>query len=62
MTTPEEKEVLGHLAQAWSRFIAMGNKHPSDVAEFSTALHVQQMIIAWRVARRADPETWGANS
>lgn len=59
MTSPQEKEVLAHLSRAWEEFLALPNKHPDDLDEFRHPLHQLQMIIAWRVARRADPDTWG---
>ncbi len=58
MTTPEELVVLEHLAKAWDFFAALRPQHPSDVAEFHSAIHAAQNIVACRVAQRADPATF----
>lgn len=62
MTSPQEKEVLAHLARAWAEFLALPNKHPDDLTEYRDAYHRIQTLIAWRVARRADPDTWGTET
>lgn len=59
MTTEAEKRVIQHLVNAWNEFRSLDEKHPDDMDEFRYSIHALQNIIAWRVARRADPETWG---
>lgn len=59
MTSPQEKEVLRFISLAWAEFLSLPDKHPSDLDEFRSAIHQLQFLISWRVARRADPETWG---
>lgn len=58
MTTEAEKNVLTHLASAWNEFVKLPENHPSEREEFMHAIHAAQDILAVRVARRADPETW----
>ena len=54
----EEREILDLLASAWNRFVELTDKHPSDCEEFRLAIHAAQNLIAFRIARRADPEVW----
>ncbi len=61
MTTEKEKIILSHLANAWNEFVELKEEHPYDAHEFCRAIHDAQKIIALRVARRADPETWYKN-
>lgn len=56
--TPQEKMCLEHLAQAWNIFESLEEKHPSDNAEFCTAIHDAQKMLALRVARRVDTNVW----
>jgi hypothetical protein len=62
MTSEREKKVGELLAEAWNHFIRMEGAepgHPDDTQEFKFGIHLAQMVLAHRVARRADPETWG---
>ena len=56
--TDEEKKVLFHLCQAWNVFKRLEMAHPDDHREFSFGIHNLQNILAFRVARRVDPEFW----
>lgn len=56
--TPEEREIVEMLAQAFNKFVALGGKHPADNSEFCTAIHDAQKTIAMRVARRVNPDVW----
>ena len=58
--SPQEIEILQHLADAWSGFLALENKLPHDNAEFQLAIHSAQRAVAMRVARRVDTLVWGA--
>lgn len=62
MTTEAEKLVLAHLGIAWDAFLKLDDKHPDDLLEFRMAIHQAQALIAWRVARLVDPETWGGSN
>lgn len=53
-----ERECLNSLAEAWNIFNRLGEKHHDDNAEFRHAIHALQCLIAWRVARRVNPEVW----
>lgn len=62
MTTDREKQVLELLAEAFNQFFRLNSLepgHPDDLTEFKDGIHRCQMIVAWRLARRTDPETWG---
>lgn len=56
--THGERRVLTLLADAWNEFLAIGVIHPDDATEFRQAIHCCQNIMAWRVARRVDPDAW----
>lgn len=56
--TPAEKAVMLSLGRAWTEFQRLDDRHPSDDGEFVTALHTLQCLIAFRVARRVDPDWW----
>lgn len=56
--TPDEKEVIEHLVQAYNKFVALLGKHPSDDFEFCQAIHDAQKMLALRVARRVNPDVW----
>jgi hypothetical protein len=58
MTTDAEKHVLNLLADAWNAYLALPVQHPTEQTEFMYGVHRCQDIVAVRVARRADPETW----
>lgn len=56
--TQDEHEVLHHLVEAYTKFVALGAKHPDDNDEFRYAIHLAQQKVAMRVARRVDPDLW----
>jgi hypothetical protein len=56
--TPEERSVIVALAAAWNRFIALPVLHTDDNREFRSAIHAAQNIVAYRVARRVNPDVW----
>jgi hypothetical protein len=58
-TSFAERQCLNHLAEAWRVWVSLEDKHPSDLEEFAFHIHALQNLIAWRVARAVDPETWG---
>lgn len=53
-----EKRVLHYLREAHNRFQALPDKHPAEDREWVDAIHRMQNLIAFRVARRADPDEW----
>ncbi len=59
MTSPAEKIISDHLAAVVRLWGELPDKHPSDMTELVLHIHAIQNMLAWRVARRADPETWG---
>lgn len=58
MTSDAEREVLEKLGEAYNLFVRLPVQHPMEADEFCRAVHVAQGIVAIRVARRADPDTW----
>lgn len=56
MIDPREIEILEHLAAAWSLWLDLPDRHPDDLEEFRRGLHALQMLVAYRVACRAQPE------
>jgi hypothetical protein len=62
MTTDGEKLVVRLLAEAWNAYLALPVEHPNEREEFMQGVHRCQDIVAVRVARRADPETWPVKS
>lgn len=56
--TDDEQRVLSHLADAWNGFLELFIEHSSDLHEFQSAIHAAQNVIAFRVAKRANPEVW----
>jgi hypothetical protein len=56
--TPEERTCLDYLSRAWNAFVELPPAHPDDAAEFRSAIHACQNILAYRVAKRVDPEDW----
>jgi hypothetical protein len=53
-----ERSVLVKLADAWTVFVALKHKGPDDDEAFKRAIHAAQHLVALRVARRVNPETW----
>jgi hypothetical protein len=60
--TVDERAVLSSLVSAWETWRKLDDKHPDDDAEFRHSLHALQMLIAYRVARRVDPDDWWSGS
>jgi hypothetical protein len=58
MTTADEKAVLASLVAAWQQYVALPVEHPDEIRDFTDAIHRAQDLLAIRVARRADPDTW----
>lgn len=56
--TEGEKRVVQHLADAWNEFVKQPVEHPDDISEFKDAIHRAQNLIAYRVAKRAEPEVF----
>lgn len=55
----EEMDVLSHLAAAWNVFSALPPpSFPDDKDDFRRAIHAAQHLVAFRVARRVNPEYW----
>lgn len=56
--TDAEKVCLAKLVEALKLFGDLPDHHPSDMQEMTLHLHAIQNLIAFRVARRVDPEEW----
>ena len=50
--TPNEREVIDHLVNAWNAFVGLRVEHPDDVSEFRRSLHHLQALILMRPGRR----------
>lgn len=59
MTSEAEKQISEHLVAVVRLWGELPDKHPSDMMELVLNIHAIQNMLAWRVARRADPEMWG---
>lgn len=55
---PQEHAVVELLAQAYNAFCALPRYHPSEVPEFTQAIHVCQMLVMSREAVRNYPDTF----
>lgn len=53
--TPDENDVLIHLAGAYEALRRLPPTHPLDMTEFCESIHRCQSIIALRAVRRASP-------
>ena len=53
--TSSEIKIVELLADAFLAFEALPDYHPSDIAEFTTAIHAAQHIVMQRLAVRAHP-------
>lgn len=58
--TEEEGYVADALCEAWNEYAALPVTHPTDQAEFLSAIHRCQDLLAVRIARRLFPEGWYA--
>lgn len=56
--TKEEDDCMKCLSEAANKFMALSEYHQSDKHEFVTAIHAAQLLIAYRVAKRVNPEIW----
>lgn len=56
--TPEERELLRKLGEAYNLYTELDKRSEGDNKEFVDALHRLQQLVALRVARRVDPDVW----
>jgi hypothetical protein len=56
--TPEEKEILQKLGEAFTVYSQLEKRSEADNKEFTDAIHRLQQLIALRVARRVDLDVW----
>ncbi len=56
--TPGERKVLELLAEALEQFASLDGGWADDNVEFRQALRAAQNVVAYRVARRVDPDGW----
>lgn len=60
--TPEEREVLQILGEAWNKFAGLPVLHMADHTEFSAAIHQAQNIVLARPGMRELKEEEGDES
>jgi hypothetical protein len=61
MTSEREKKILHHLDEAWRLFeeLRQFRDVPADgETQFANGLTMCQTVIAYHVAKSADPQTW----
>ena len=51
--TPEERDLIDNLADAYNAFCQLPREHPSEVEEFAGGIHVLQHLVASRSAWRS---------
>jgi hypothetical protein len=56
--TPQEDEIMNHLADAWNDFIKLEITHPDEKRDFANAIHTLQQIMVMRIVRRDYPMTF----
>jgi hypothetical protein len=60
--TEAERKVVDAAVTMWNAFAELerteGVSHPSHRRDVADAAHVVQRVVAMRLARRVDPETW----
>jgi hypothetical protein len=58
MIPDEEDQILKHLTAAHNLFVKLPSQHPMEQLEWALRLHALQDMIAMRVARRVEPDTF----
>lgn len=56
--TIEEKSILDLTADIWNQYHKLAAVRPDESRELQLHIHNIQHMIAWRVARRLNPEIW----
>lgn len=56
--TDKEKDVIAALSDAWNKFLLLPARGPSDTEVFNHAIDSAHGVIAFRVAKRLNPEIW----
>lgn len=52
LLTPNEREIVELLAQAWNKWVDLNPLHPDANAEFLQAIHRAQCIVMARPVQR----------
>jgi hypothetical protein len=60
--TEKEKSILNQTTDIWNNWLLMSGRLSDEDQDVRTAIHTIQRVIALRLARRVDPETWGAGT
>lgn len=60
--TIEEKEILDLLSKAYLIFCTLPKYHPYENMEYMELTHRLQCLIAYRIAHRAQPKTFGCST
>ena len=53
---PDEEVIMGIIVNAHNSFIELEQTHPSDIQDWTNAIHTLQRIMMARVTRRDYPE------
>lgn len=56
--TPEEKEILDLLGEAWNKYVKLKPTHPMDKEEFCAGIHMAQKTLSMRILRRDYPDIY----
>lgn len=56
--TEQEGKVMDALNFAWNGFIKLEVQHPSDVPDFTNAIHQCQQVLGMRILQRDYPQGW----
>ena len=54
--TKEEQVVMAAIVTAYNTFVQLEQTHPSDIKDFTDAVHTIQRILSVRINRRDYPE------
>ena len=58
-TSDAEKEVLREACKTWELWLKLPNQRSDETTVVLEAVHSIQQMLALRLARRVDSETWG---
>lgn len=51
-----EIELLKSITEIWNKFYKLERYHPSELQEFSSAIHTLQQLLGMRILNREHPE------
>ncbi len=56
--TQAERDISDHLIEAFDNFLKLDRQHPDEVHFFRDGIHQCQLMIAARIARKAEPDVF----